>query len=158
VNRAARVEGHAAGGQVLASKAVCDDAGLTRTALLAQHQLVLVDLGEFELKGIKTAERLFQVLPERLAHRTFAAAEALPDKTHLPASFLAQGGRGASYGGSRRGGGSGGDGGLFRDGPQWWRVVSKGKVPVRASAAGDAFELGLLAPGDQVEVSGGDPL
>jgi len=127
VNRAARVEGHASGGQVLLSKAVCEDAGLTRTAVLQKHQLVLVDLGEYELKGIKLKERLFQLLPERLAHRNFASQPKV-DKPHLP-SFST---------------------------PQWWRVVSKGKVPVRESPDGDAFELGLLATGDQVEVRAWD--
>jgi hypothetical protein len=145
VNRAARVEGHASGGQVLLSKAVCEDAGLTRTAVLQKHQLVLVDLGEYELKGIKLKERLFQLLPERLAHRNFASQPKV-DKPHLPASFLDHGAcsdSGSSMNGS------------FST-PQWWRVVSKGKVPVRESPDGDAFELGLLATGDQVEVRAWD--
>jgi len=155
VNRAARVEGHASGGQVLLSKAVCEDAGLTRTAVLQKHQLVLVDLGEYELKGIKLKERLFQLLPERLAHRNFASQPKV-DKPHLPASFLDHGGSDSGsngYGGG--GGGSSSMNGSFST-PQWWRVVSKGKVPVRESPDGDAFELGLLATGDQVEVRAWD--
>ena len=148
MNRAARVEGHASGGQVLLSKAVCEDAGLTRTAVLQKHQLVLVDLGEYELKGIKLKERLFQLLPERLAHRNFASQPKV-DKPHLPASFLDHCSDG--HDSSNSGGNSGGGYGSFST-PQWWRVVSKGKVPVREAPDGDALELGLLATGYQVEV------
>ena len=61
VNRAARVEGHAAGGQVLVSRAVAEDSGLTRPAVLKKHALAVADRGDFELKGIRGTERLFQV-------------------------------------------------------------------------------------------------
>ncbi|NUN48326.1 MAG: tetratricopeptide repeat protein, partial [Candidatus Brocadiae bacterium] len=80
VNRAARVAATAQGGQILLSTAAWEGA---REALAGAH---VRDLGEFRLKGLEGAERLWQAMPAALAGRTFAPpASTAPRPTNLPA-------------------------------------------------------------------------
>jgi predicted ATPase/class 3 adenylate cyclase/Tfp pilus assembly protein PilF len=75
VNRAARVEGVARGGQVVFSQAMMD-------ALTASHWdkegLVVTDLGKHTLRGLVGEEHLYQVLPRALASRIFGPLPAVP--------------------------------------------------------------------------------
>jgi len=79
VNRCARVEGVARGGQVVLSAAAWEAAGLAE-ALPAD--LVAVDLGSHALRGLVGEERIHQVLPAALATRSFPA-EQNPEQTMM---------------------------------------------------------------------------
>jgi predicted ATPase/class 3 adenylate cyclase/Tfp pilus assembly protein PilF len=77
VNRAARLCAAAHPGQALLSAS-------TREAVSAPD-LAITDLGEHRLRGLETAERIFQLLPKAWSERRFppiAAAASLP--TNLP--------------------------------------------------------------------------
>ena len=90
VNRAARVEGQADGGQflicettylhTLAENGSAQDGGELTSHLDAdpslREALTVVDCGVRELKGIALPEHLYQVLPNRLAARDFGSAAA----------------------------------------------------------------------------------
>jgi len=69
VNRAARVSAAGHGGQVLASRA--------SLAMAGTFEADVLDLGEHRLKGLITSEHLFQVLPHRVAGRTFPPVRTL---------------------------------------------------------------------------------
>jgi class 3 adenylate cyclase len=70
VNRAARICAAGHGGQVLASRAVLDQAGAS---------LDLIDLGDYLLAGLPTPERLFQIVIPG-GRRVFPALRASPAK------------------------------------------------------------------------------
>ena len=76
---------------------------------------------------------LAQVAPEALSHRSFAKVAY---RDHLPRSLLDTG-----------------VGGAKQALTEWFSVVSKGKVSVREAPDGDAEELGLLQPGNEVSVA-----
>jgi len=96
VNRGARVEGVAHGGQVVLSASSWEASSL---AVEVPSGLVVVDLGDFALRGLVGEERIRQVLPVQLAGRDFdlaqahtgttrvvpTAAEAPRHRTNLPA-------------------------------------------------------------------------
>jgi hypothetical protein len=65
VNRAARVEGLANGGQIILSEEVLQDVGE------ALQDCEVLDLGKFELKGINEQTHVHQILPSVLKGRTF---------------------------------------------------------------------------------------
>lgn len=73
VNRAARVASAAHGGQIVVSDEV--HAALDMTAL---HEPVEHDLGEHWLKGLKSVEHLFSLVPQRLRGRHFEPVKSLP--------------------------------------------------------------------------------
>jgi len=159
VNRAARVEGHAAGGQVLVSASVHGVAGLG-SLKGGGRGLDVKDLGEFELKGIAGKERLFQVLPERLAHRRFGLGliagrqnDPLPAQAQPNAAALDALDTWAGRGGPHPLLAS-----LASEATAWWRVpvarnsrnMRTARVSVRAEPRGDSDELGALNQGDEV--------
>eukprot|EP01137_Pigoraptor_chileana_P002454 Opistho-2@41313 len=76
VNRAARVESLAKGGQVLLSDAVLAE---IEPDLKAIGSPVVVDLGEHALKGLDTRQRIYQILPKEIAGRTFPPLQAIVD-------------------------------------------------------------------------------
>jgi predicted ATPase/class 3 adenylate cyclase len=100
VNRAARVSSAGHGGQILVSEAAL---AASASALIDS---TVIDLGEHRLKGLVAAEHLFQVLPARLAERTFPPVRTVAaPRTNLTPSANAMLGRadelervGASFG------------------------------------------------------------
>jgi class 3 adenylate cyclase len=68
VNRAARVGGAGHGGQILVSRRIYADMTSNRSDY---EDVAMIELGEFELKGLDTPELLVQVLPEEFQERQF---------------------------------------------------------------------------------------
>jgi len=70
VNRSARVEGQAAGGQLLVSGSTWDaiEGELTGPR---KDEFTWKYLGEFELKGLEGKERITQILPKAIEGRVF---------------------------------------------------------------------------------------
>ena len=71
VNRAARIEGHTAGGQVNISQAVYDD---VHELIEASDEMEGKLLGEFDLKGIREKMNIYQVIPFGLEDREFESS------------------------------------------------------------------------------------
>lgn len=81
VNRAARVSATGTGGQIVISEGSYNIISKNQTMRAA---IVTKYLGEFWLKGLETSERLWQVLPKRLAARKFP--ETVAGKTAVLAA------------------------------------------------------------------------
>jgi class 3 adenylate cyclase len=71
VNRAARVESVAYGGQIVMSSDVYDRVVVQLQSI--SHIPEIIDLGTFELKGLQDPTRIFQILPVSLTERKFGA-------------------------------------------------------------------------------------
>jgi hypothetical protein len=71
VNRSARVEGIAQGGQILMSSSVWDS---IQSSLQDLGNPEIADLGEFQLKGLDTKTHILQMLPRNLTARKFPVA------------------------------------------------------------------------------------
>jgi predicted ATPase/class 3 adenylate cyclase len=84
VNRAARVMSVAHGGQVVVTSAVAD---------LVEGRFELVDLGEHQLRGLRTAMRLWQVRAEGLTEQFPPLASAPAGRTNLVAPLSSLVGR-----------------------------------------------------------------
>ncbi|MBZ0135478.1 MAG: tetratricopeptide repeat protein [Planctomycetes bacterium] len=79
VNRAARVGAAGHGGQILLSEATCN------AARDAFGDAIVTELGEHLLKGMERPEKIFQLTPPRLAHRSFAPLQTISAlQTNLP--------------------------------------------------------------------------
>lgn len=77
VNRTARIEQKAQGGQILISKAVYD---AIQPHLEELGNPVIEDFGIHELKGLEEPEHLMQVLPRSLQEREFAHISQISGK------------------------------------------------------------------------------
>lgn len=75
VNRAARVESVAAGGQVVMSSSVLEEMGGPNAVLAG---MTVSDLGSFKLKGLNDETHILQIMPVSLAERSFVQATEQP--------------------------------------------------------------------------------
>ena len=86
VNRAARVEGLASGGQILMSGSTYAAVQEALEGLPAEKAPVITSLGSFHLKGIQEKMRVYSASSARLAGRTFES-----DKGNHRSPFLVRG-------------------------------------------------------------------